>query len=251
MNVQFAVQNSDIYVLEVNPRASRTVPFIAKATGVPFTKIAAKIMAGKRLDDFEEINNGMHKIKDYYAVKEAVFPFARFSGVDVLLGPEMKSTGEVMGLDADFSLAFAKAQLGAGNVLPTEGCVFISVKDEDKQATLEIARAFEELKFSIISTSGTARFFNENGVAAESVNKVREGRPHIIDAIKDGRIDLVINTTEGAKSISDSFSIRRNALLHKIPYSTTIAGSRALVQAIKAMRESGGMSVKSLQEYFA
>ena len=245
MNIQFAVQNGDIYILEVNPRASRTVPFVAKATGVPIAKIAARVMAGAKLAQFE-----MERTRSaHVAVKEAVFPFARFPGVDVVLGPEMKSTGEVMGLDADFASAFLKSQIGAGVLLPESGRVFISVKDADKAAMAPLAERLIEMGFTVIATSGTGRFLAEQGLVVEIVNKVREGRPHIVDAMKSGDVQLIINTTEGAKAIADSFSLRRTALTSNLPYYTTVAGALAAVRAIAALR-SGQLEVAPLQSYF-
>ncbi|MDA0781283.1 MAG: carbamoyl-phosphate synthase large subunit [Rickettsiales bacterium] len=246
MNVQFAVKDGDIYILEVNPRASRTVPFVAKSTNTPIAKIAARIMAGETLASF----NLKEKKLKHVAVKEAVLPFARFPNVDVLLGPEMKSTGEAMGLDRDFGSAFAKSQLSASNPIPTGGTVFISVKDSDKKHIKEFAKTLIAEDFKIIATRGTAQFLNDSGIEAEKINKVLEGRPHIVDLIKDGGVDLIINTSEGAKSIADSYSIRRTALLNKVPYSTTIAGSKALIKAICRMKEEKGLEVFSLQSYF-
>jgi carbamoyl-phosphate synthase large subunit len=253
MNVQFAVQGGEVFILEVNPRASRTVPFIAKATGVPVAKIASRIMAGEYLSDFGlTTSDDVLKNLKHVAVKEAVFPFARFPGVDIILGPEMRSTGETMGIDEDFASAYAKAHLGAGSTLPMGGTAFVSVKSGDKEATLPIVEQLLELGFEVVATRGTAQFLHERGLkAVKSVNKVREGRPHIVDMMKDGDIDLVINTTEGAQSIADSFSIRRTALMQKITHSTTIAGSRALVQAIAAIRKNDGLEVKPLQKYLA
>ncbi|MBE9556526.1 MAG: ATP-grasp domain-containing protein, partial [Proteobacteria bacterium] len=248
MNVQYAVKDGDIYVLEVNPRASRTVPFVAKATGIPIAKIAARIMAGEKLANFGIDQPGPPKL-DHVAVKEAVFPFARFPGVDVVLGPEMKSTGEVMGLDRDFGRAFAKSQLGAGVDLPDSGTVFVSVRDHDKQAILGPARDLLGMGFRLIATRGTADFLSEQGLTVDRVNKVLEGSPHIVDAIIDGEVQMVVNTTEGAKSIEDSFSLRRTALTSGIPYYTTIAGARATVRAIQAMK-NGSLEVASLQSYF-
>ena len=224
MNVQFAVKDDRVYLIEVNPRASRTVPFVAKATGVPVAKIAARVMAGEKLSDFDLLNetSGTH-----VAVKEAVFPFRRFPGVDVMLGPEMKSTGEVMGLDADFGRAFAKAQLGAGGVLPVQGAVFVSVKDEDKEAILEPIKDLAGMGFEVVATRGTARFLEGHDVVVRTVNKVLEGNPHIVDSMIDGNIQLVFNTTEGAQAIEDSFSLRRTALMRDIPYYTTRAGAHA------------------------
>jgi len=245
MNVQFAVQNGDIYVLEVNPRASRSVPFVAKATGVPIAKFAARIMAGAKLDEFDLERSHA----DHISVKEAVFPFARFPGVDVVLGPEMRSTGEVMGIDTDFARAFLKSQIGSGVDLPREGQVFISVKDEDKDAMVGLGRELLALGFSLIATGGTARHLNAEGLPVESVKKVREGRPHIVDAMKSDQIHLVFNTTEDAKAIADSLELRRTALINAIPYYTTVAGARAAVQAIAAL-ESGQLEVAPLQSYF-
>ncbi|MBY8974331.1 carbamoyl-phosphate synthase large subunit [Rhodobacteraceae bacterium NNCM2] len=244
MNVQFAIKGNEIYVLEVNPRASRTVPFVAKAVGSPIAAIAARIMAGETLADQVLVDPNT----DHIAVKEAVLPFARFPGVDTLLGPEMRSTGEVMGLDRTFARAFLKAQLGAGTRLPTEGTVFISVKDQDKDTLLGAARLLNQVGFSIIATGGTAEFLNSKGVPAERINKVYEGRPHIVDRMKDGGVTLVFNTTEGAQTVRDSFDIRTTALTLKIPYSTTAAGADAVARAIANIRE-GDLEVASLQSY--
>jgi carbamoyl-phosphate synthase large subunit len=246
MNVQYAVKDGDIYVLEVNPRASRTVPFVAKTIGIPIAKIAAQIMAGARLKDF-----GLYRPSfSHIAVKEAVFPFARFPGVDTLLGPEMRSTGEVMGLDAAFPVAFAKSQIGAGSPLPTTGTVFVSVRDSDKPRVVETARRLSGLGFRIVATSGTQRFLAGEGIACDRVNKVLEGRPHIVDAIKNGEVQLVINTTEGAQTLADSRSLRRAALLHKVPYFTTLAGADAAALGIEALL-GGQLEVRPLQSYFA
>jgi carbamoyl-phosphate synthase large subunit len=245
MNVQYAIKNGEIYVLEVNPRASRTVPFVAKTIGIPVAKLASRIMAGEKLADFKL---GRPQFK-HIAVKEAVFPFARFPGVDTVLGPEMRSTGEVMGLDFDFSIAFAKSQIGGGSMLPKRGTVFISVKDSDKPRVLDAARMLAGLGFKLIATSGTLRFLKENGVEAEKVNKVLEGRPHIVDAIKNGGVQLVFNTTEGAQALTDSRSLRRAALLHKVPYYTTLSGAVAAAQGIKAYL-GGDLEVRALQSYF-
>jgi carbamoyl-phosphate synthase large subunit len=245
MNVQFAVQNGDIYILEVNPRASRTVPFVAKATGIPIAKIAARVMVGDKLSDFNLKQNG----NGHVAVKEAVFPFARFPGVDVMLGPEMRSTGEVMGLDHDFARAFLKAQMGAGINLPSSGRVFVSVRDRDKEAITALAGSLSEMGFDLVATGGTARHLAAAGLAVEPIKKVYEGRPNIVDAMISGTIDLVFNTTEGAKAIADSFSLRRTALVHQIPYYTTLSGATAAVEAISALR-SGQLEVAPLQSYF-
>jgi len=235
-----------VYLIEVNPRASRTVPFVAKATGIPIAKIAARVMAGEKLGSFalEPKSSGKH-----VAVKEAVFPFARFPGVDVVLGPEMKSTGEVMGLDSDFGRAFAKSQLGGGVELPTAGRVFVSVKDHDKDAIKDIARDIAGLGFTIVATRGTAAYLDSHGIAVDQVNKVREGQPHIVDAMINGEVQLMFNTTEGAQAIADSFSLRRTALVHQIPYYTTVAGAKAAVQAIAALQD-GSLDVAPLQSYF-
>jgi carbamoyl-phosphate synthase large subunit len=246
MNVQFAVKDGEIYVLEVNPRASRTVPFVAKATGVPIAKIAARVMAGERLSDL--VGPAPQK-RAHVAVKEAVFPFARFPGVDLILGPEMKSTGEVMGIDADFGRAFAKSQLGGGTDLPLAGAVFVSVRDGDKQALVEPCRRLVEMGFALVATSGTAACLAAEGLPVTAVNKVREGRPHIVDRMLSGGVQLVFNTTEGSQAIADSFSLRRTALTHNIPYYTTVAGARAAVQAIAALK-AGSLEVAPLQSYF-
>ncbi|HWD48357.1 MAG TPA: carbamoyl-phosphate synthase large subunit [Rhizomicrobium sp.] len=244
MNVQYAVQGDDIYVLEVNPRASRTVPFVAKAVGLPIAAIAARVMAGEKLKSFD-----LKKSKSgHTAVKEAVMPFNRFPGVDVILGPEMRSTGEVMGLDENFGRAFAKSQVGAGLKLPLSGTVFISVKDADKDLTLKPARELLDMGFDLIATRGTAKFLEQNGLAVKTVNKVLEGRPHIVDAIKNGEVQLVFNTTEGSQALADSFSIRRTSLVQKVPYYTTIAGAAAATQAIAALR-TGSLEVAPLQSY--
>ena len=247
MNVQFAVKDDEVYVLEVNPRASRTVPFVAKATGVPIAKIAARVMAGERLADC--LKPARPRGPAHVAVKEAVFPFARFSGVDLILGPEMKSTGEVMGLDADFGRAFAKSQLGSGTDLPLSGCVFVSVRDQDKAALVEPCRRLAAMGFTLVATSGTADALAAAGLAAARVNKVRDGRPHVVDRMLSGEVQLVFNTTEGAQAIADSYSLRRTALIHAIPYYTTVAGARAAVQAIGALR-AGNLEVAPLQSYF-
>jgi len=244
MNVQFAIQNDEIYILEVNPRASRTVPFVAKVIGLPIAGIAAQVMAGKPLAAF-----GLKRPKlGHIAVKEAVFPFARFPGVDPILGPEMRSTGEVMGIDRDYAIAFAKSQLGGGAKLPLSGAVFVSVKDLDKDRIVAPVRKLVGMGFRIIATRGTKRHLDTHGIPCEKINKVLEGRPHIVDAITNGEIDIVFNTTEGAKALADSMSIRRSALLHHIPYYTTLAGALAVTEAIKALRE-GSLTVAPLQSY--
>lgn len=245
MNVQYALKDGEVYVLEVNPRASRTVPFVAKVIGEPIAKIAARVMAGESLASF-----GLApKQLGHMGVKEAVFPFARFPGVDVLLGPEMRSTGEVMGLDRSFATAFAKSQLGAGTIVPTQGTVFVSVRDNDKPRILDSIRLLHELGFKIIATSGNQRYLVEQGIPCGKINKVLEGRPHIVDALKNGEVQLVFNTTEGAQALADSRSLRRAALLQKVPYYTTLAGAVAAAQGIKAYLE-GDLEVRSLQSYF-
>ncbi len=246
MNVQYALKDGDLYVLEVNPRASRTVPFVAKTIGLPVAKIAARIMAGEKLADFDLTP----KLISHVAVKEAVFPFARFPNVDTLLGPEMRSTGEVMGLDTSFAVAFAKSQLGAGGLMPTSGTLFVSVRDSDKPKIVEPIRRLAGMGFKIIATSGTQRYLVQEGIDCVKINKVLEGRPHIVDAIKNGEVQLVFNTTEGAQAYSDSRSLRRAALLHKVPYYTTIAGAAAVSLGIEAYR-AGNLEVRPLQSYFA
>jgi carbamoyl-phosphate synthase large subunit len=245
MNIQFAVKGDVIYLLEVNPRASRTAPFVSKATGRSLAKIAARVMAGKTL---REIGVTEEIVPKHISIKESVFPFVKFPGVDTLLGPEMKSTGEVMGVDMEFGKAFAKAQLGANVRLPLSGTVFISVKDADKKATLDVARRMQEADFKILATAGTASFLNDHGVDATRVNKVKEGRPHCVDAIKSDQVSLVFNTTFGAESIVDSFSIRQTALFHNIAYFTTVAGMSAAADGILAMQRET-LDVKPLQEY--
>ena len=246
MNIQFAVKDGDIYLIEVNPRASRTVPFVAKAVNSPIASIAAQIMAGAKLADFDLVDPEI----DTYAVKEAVLPFARFPGVDTILGPEMRSTGEVMGSDKDFHMAFLKAQMGAGTELPQggEGKVFFSIKDSDKTpAMIEVATVLLELGHTLMATSGTAKFLTDAGLSVELVNKVYEGRPNVVDQLKDGAISLVLNTTEGAQAIEDSREIRKVALYDKIPYFTTAAASHAAALAMRA-RAGGEIEVKALQE---
>ncbi|MGS4885935.1 carbamoyl-phosphate synthase large subunit [Roseibium sp. MB-4] len=246
MNVQYAIKEGEIYVLEVNPRASRTVPFVAKTVGEPIAKIASRVMAGESLASF-----GLAEKKfDHIAVKEAVFPFARFPGVDTILGPEMRSTGEVMGLDNHFGTAFAKSQIGAGTGVPSEGTVFVSMRDQDKASVVDAVRSLEDAGFKIIATAGTQTFLKEQGIKAEKINKVMEGRPHIVDAVKNGEVQLVFNTTEGVQAIADSRSMRRAALLNKVPYYTTLAGSIAAAKGICA-HKAGSLEVRPLQSYFA
>jgi len=244
INVQFAIRQDEIYVLEVNPRASRTVPFVAKTIGVPIAKIASRIMAGEMLASF-----GLYAEKlDHVAVKEAVFPFARFPGVDTVLGPEMRSTGEVMGLDRSFGVAFAKSQLGGGTEVPVAGTVFVAVKDADKPRILPAVEQLVSLGFTVIATGGTQRYLMENGITCARINKVLEGRPHIVDAMKNGDVQLVFNTTEGAQALIDSRSLRQTALLNKIPYYTTLSGALAATKAIAAYK-AGSLEVAPLQSY--
>ena len=258
MNVQFALQDTGassrfsqrkfrIYVLEANPRASRTIPFVGKATGIPWAKIAALCAVGKTLRE-----QGITKsvTPKHLSVKEAVFPFHRFSRTDTILGPEMRSTGEVMGVDDSFPRAFAKAQIAAGNALPKGGRVFISVRDEDKEGAAELAQRLVAIGFEVVATDGTARYFNSRGVPAQAVLKVAEGRPHIVDKIIDGEIALVFNTTSGKKAIEDSFSIRRETLMHGIPYFTALTSCFAAVGALEALA-SGPLGVKAMQDYSA
>ena len=246
MNIQFAVKDGTVYLIEVNPRASRTVPFVAKAIGIPIAKIAARVMAGEKLKDLPRIDRDI----DHIAVKEAVFPFNRFPGVDPVLSPEMKSTGEVMGIDRDFATAFAKAQLGAGTVLPSAGMLFVSVKDSDKEVILPGVRLMAEMGFTLIATDGTAAYLEAQGLQVERVNKVLQGRPHIVDRIIDGDVAIIFNTTEGWQSLKDSADIRRSALGLRLPYFTTAQASVAAAQAIEALgRESLG--VRPLQDYYS
>jgi carbamoyl-phosphate synthase large subunit len=246
MNVQYAVKDSEIFVLEVNPRASRTVPFVAKATGVPVAKIGARVMAGALLSEFKLDDEAISR---HVAVKEAVFPFNRFPNVDVILGPEMKSTGEVMGLDASFERAFAKSQLGAGVKLPETGTVFLSVKESDKNIAISLGRRLNEMGFKVLATRGTASRLRDAGLDVSVVNKVMEGRPHCVDAIRNGEIQMVINTTGTGQAVTDSFDIRRGALTHGVPHYTTMAGARAAVHAIAALK-AGTLDVAPLQSYF-
>jgi len=245
MNVQYALKDGRLYVLEVNPRASRTIPFVSKATGVPLAKLATKVMLGRNL---HELGLTAEIVPAHLSVKEAVLPFDRFPGVDILLGPEMKSTGEVMGIGADFGSAYAKAQLGAGQNLPTAGTVFISVIDNDKKTVLPVAAKYRDAGFKIMATQGTSRFLADHGIANKAVNKVSAGRPHVVDAIKNGEIQLVINTSIGGETRRDGYYIRRNALRYKVPYATTTAGGMAIFKAIEALRKKK-TAVKTLQEY--
>jgi carbamoyl-phosphate synthase large subunit len=246
MNVQFAIKDDEVYLIEVNPRASRTVPFVAKAIGRPVAKIAARVMAGEPLSNFEPFDIR----PKHMAVKEAVFPFARFPGADPILSPEMKSTGEVMGIDSTFPAAFLKSQIGAGMHLPRSGTLFVSVKDSDKQVILPAVKTLLDQGFRVIATGGTQRYLAEQGLAVEPVNKVAEGRPHIVDAIVDGEVDLIFNTTEGWQSLLDSQSIRAGALERKVPYYTTASAALATARAIAEV-STGELEVRSLQDYYS
>ena len=247
LNIQFAVKNNVVYVLEVNPRASRTVPFVSKAIGIPLAKLATKIMVGKTLEELKFIKET--KI-DCVAVKESVFPFIRFQGVDAILGPEMKSTGEVMGIDSTFGIAYAKSQIAAGQKLPKSGNVFISVKDADKKKIVPIAKKLIELGFKILATSGTADFIKDNGIEIQTLPKLHEGtRPNIIDLIKDGKINLMINTPAGKETKEDEAKIRSHSILYNVPLITTIAGAQASVNGIENLIKNPKFDVKSLQEY--
>jgi len=246
MNVQFAVKDGELYVLEVNPRASRTVPFVSKATGVPLAKLATKVMLGMTL---EELGFTKEVEVKHFAVKEAVFPFDRFDNVDTILGPEMKSTGEVMGIDECVGLAFAKSQIAAGQEIPLSGTVFLSVRHPDKPNIVPVAKRLVELGFSLIGTRGTAAFLAENGVACEPVYKISEGRPHVLDKIQDKQIQWIVNISMGTRTTEDSYTIRRAALDYHLPYTTTIAGAESMVRAIDTLKEME-LEVKSVQEYF-
>ena len=247
VNIQFAVKDGKVYIIEVNPRASRTVPFVSKAIGVQLAKIGTKIMTGKSL---EELGYTEEIVPEHYCVKESVFPFVKFPEVDTILGPEMKSTGEVMGIAPDLDQAFAKSQIAAGNSLPSDGVAFISVKDEDKSdKMLDIARRLSDIGFDIMATGGTSEFLNKNGIFSRTVNKVKQGRPHIVDHLKNGEVQLVINTTFGKKEIAQSYSIRRTALVNNVPYFTTLAGAVAGVGAIEALVRIG-LDVRALQSYY-
>jgi len=247
MNIQYAIKNNELYLLEVNPRASRTVPFVSKATGVPLAKLATKVMLGKSLKELGFIEPVRPR---HISVKEAVFPFNRFPNVDILLGPEMKSTGEVMGIDHSFGLAFAKSQMAAGFPIPLSGKVFMSVHDFYKEKLVPVARSFAEMGFTIVATGGTAAVLRDHGVDVETVNKVSEGRPNVVDFIKNGEMQIVINVSLGRRSSVDAYHIRRGALLYNVLYTTTLSGARALTEAVHALqRESWG--VTPLQDYHA
>lgn len=245
MNAQYAVKNDTVYILEVNPRASRTIPFVSKVTGIPFVKLATKALLGHKLS---ELGLTGEVSIPHVAVKEAVFPFNKFPGVDVILGPEMKSTGEVMGIDEDFGLAYAKAQAASYNRIPLSGTVFISVKDKDKEKAAHIAARLLRQGFKITATKGTAKYFKERGLSAEEINKVAEGRPHVVDAIKNRKMDFVINTVTGAQAQKDSFSIRGTALQYRVSFTTTMAGAEAMVTAVEMLAKKQ-MLIKPIQEY--
>jgi len=247
MNVQYAIKGDDLYILEVNPRASRTVPFVSKAIGIPLAKIAARVMAGKTLD---EIGFTQEIQSDHFSVKSPVFPFARFKGVDPILGPEMRSTGEVMGIDKELGMAYAKAQIGTGLNLPTQGTVFISVKNKDKRAIIFIAKQLFDMGFRILATHGTAKVLARQGIEVEPVHSIRTGRPNVFDYMKNNEVDLIINTPTGRESKSDEDLIRKTAIMQNIPCITTVSGAAAAVNGINALRERKGLSVQSLQEYY-
>ena len=246
MNVQFAVKGDEVYLIEVNPRASRTVPFVAKAIGRPVAKMAARVMAGETLAAFDPLPRELGHV----AVKQPVFPFARFPGSDPVLGPEMRSTGEDMGIDTDFDAAFSKALIGGGIKLPKSGTVFVSVKDSDKGHIVPAVEAVLALGFKVIATGGTATYLQEQGLDVERVNKVAQGRPHIVDRITDGEVQLVFNTTEGWQSLKDSYSIRATALQRKVPYFTTAAASLAVARSLGELR-GRKLEVRSLQSYYS
>ena len=245
MNIQYAVQGEQVYILEANPRASRTVPFVSKAIGVPLAKMAARIMSGKSL---QELGYTQEVIPKHIAVKEAVLPFEKFPGTDTILGPEMRSTGEVMGIDDNFGTAFAKAELGAGQRLPQSGTVFVSTSDRDKSAVVSVAKELQELGFHVVATEGTRKALREQGVEVELVLKLHEGRPNVMDSIKNAKIQLIINTPSGEEAKADGRLIRRSALTYKIPIVTTIAGAKATTAAIRSL-QSQTLSVKALQDY--
>jgi carbamoyl-phosphate synthase large subunit len=246
MNIQFAVQGEQVYILEANPRASRTVPFVSKAIGIPLAKIASRVMSGKTL---KELGFTEEQVPPYVAVKEAVLPFAKFPGTDVLLGPEMRSTGEVMGIDTEFGKAFAKAELAAGQILPLSGTVFVSMNDRDKTAVVPIVRDFLELGFKVTATMGTRRVLWEHGVKVDLELKLHEGRPHVLDAMKNQNVQVALITPSGEEARADGLLIRRTALAYKIPIITTLAGARATVAAIRAMK-LGSIEVKAIQDYY-
>jgi carbamoyl-phosphate synthase large subunit len=245
MNVQYAVKDETLYILEVNPRASRTVPFVSKATGVPLAKIATKVMLGMSLD---ELGFTKERVMQHWAVKEAIFPFDRFENVDTLLGPEMKSTGEVMGIDDSLGMALAKSQQSEKSQLPMSGTVFISVRHGDKDAVIPVARKIDELGFDILATRGTAAKLSEAGINCQPINKISQGRPHILDVLKDGKVAWIINTSSGTRTTEDSYTIRRTALEMHVLYTTTITGAHAVAMGITAMGRQE-IGVKTVQEF--
>lgn len=247
MNIQFAVKGEQVYILEANPRASRTVPFVSKATGLPLAKIAVRVMSGKTL---AELGLTEEVIPRHISVKEAVLPFEKFPGTDTILGPEMRSTGEVMGIDMDFGRSFAKAELAANQRLPLSGTVFVSMNDRDKAAVVPVAQALIELGFQLVATAGTHRVLRDNGLAVELVLKLHEGRPHVLDWIKNNQIQLILNTPVGEEALEDDRSIRRTALAYKIPTITTIAGAKATAAAIRSL-QAETLGVKALQDYIS
>ena len=247
INIQYAIKNKKIYVLEANPRASRTVPFVSKSIKVPLAKIAALVMSGVRLKDIDFKRVSMLDL-DYYSIKEAVLPFNRFPGADTILGPEMKSTGEVMGIDNKFGIAFAKSQIAANQKVPMQGTIFISLSDRDKEPFIDIAKKISALNFRIIATKGTEKFLRKNNINCDMVLKIKEGRPNVLDLLKNGEIDLIINTPEGKSARSDGYYLRTAAVLINIPCITTVAGAKALIQGISEMRNSN-IKVKAIQDY--
>ena len=248
MNTQFAIQNDDVYLLEVNPRASRTVPFVSKAIGIPLAKIAARVMVGESLEEQGFLEQ---RIPGYYSVKESVFPFIKFAGADPILGPEMKSTGEVMGVGRSFGEAYAKAQLASGVVLPTEGAALLSVRDSDKDGAVELANILVERGFEIVGTHGTAEYLQQAGVSCRRVNKVREGRPHIVDMIKNGEFTLIVNTTEGKQAIQESHSIRAEAVGRNVTYYTTLGAAIATCSALEHLDDSDVNRLQDLHKEVA
>jgi carbamoyl-phosphate synthase large subunit len=247
MNMQYAVKDELLYVLEVNPRASRTVPFVSKATGISWAKVATKLLIGRTL---RELGITGEVTIEHIAVKEAVLPFNRFFGVDTILGPEMRSTGEVMGIDRDLGMAYAKSQIAAGSMLPREGNIFVSVKDSDKRDIVHISRRLSELGFNILATRGTAEVLQRNGVEVEVLNKMHEGRPHVVDYMKNHEMQLIINTPSGKRPRSDQWSIRSYAVLYNIPLITTMSAARAALHGMESLLERG-MDVKPLQDWHA
>ena len=246
MNIQFAIKKDEVYVIEVNPRASRTIPFVSKVKNIPLARIAAQFAVGKKLKDYkldEIVNNGL------VAVKKPVFPFNKFPNQSIFLSPEMKSTGEVIGLDTNLGAAYAKAELGAGNSIPKKGKIFISVNEMDKMKVIPIARDFEELGYNIVATQGTYKLLSQNGILCESISKVGEGRPNVVDAIKNGEIQFIINTPLGQKSRYDEYEIGKSSIRYKVPATTTIAGAQAALRAIRRIKNNK-MKYRSLQDIF-